>query len=256
MKCKPVGDGDTFTLIARCEKTGIMGVGMITSAIAVGSRCPFGLARVGVGSVQAFPDPRLRNLASRLLQMGYSAEKVLEELVSSDPYNDYRQIGIVDKDNNAAAYTGAKNSPWSGHIVNNGFIAMGNYLAGERTITAMANAYEASANELLEERILQALEAGVGAGGQCDENGKPFGFLCSGAMLSFEWDTFPRVDLRVDHHPKPALELRRLWEVYEPLRPYFAKRASDPTIGSTYEAVHKYAKKGFIDCYYFKTDKS
>ena len=255
MKCKSVGDGDTFTLIARCEKTGIMGVGMITSAIAVGSRCPFGLARVGVGSVQAFPDPRLRDLALRLLQMGYSATKVVEELVSSDPHRDYRQIGIVDKDNNTAAYTGAKNHPWAGHIIKNGFIAMGNYLAGKKTVTAMAKAYEASAGEILEERILKALEAGVAAGGQCDEKGKPFGFLCSGAMLSFEWDTFPRVDLRVDHHPTPALELRRLWEIYEPLRHYFAKRASDPTIGSTYEALHKYTKKDFIDRYYFKTNK-
>jgi len=247
-----MGEGDTFTLIARCDKTSLMGVGMITSSIAVGSRCPFGLARVGIGSVQAFPDPRLRHLALTLLQMGYSASKVVKELVSSDPRHDYRQIGIVDKDNNVAAYTGAKNSPWAGHIIKKGFIAMGNHLAGRKTITAMAKAYETSAGEILEERIMQALEAGVAAGGQCDEKGKPFGFLCSGAMLSFDWDNFPRVDLRVEHHQTPAAELRRLLELYKPLISYYAKRASDPTIGTTYEAIRKYGGKDIFNRYYFK----
>jgi len=252
MRCQLPYDGDTFTLVARCENTGLMGVGMITSSIAVGSRCPFGRARVAVGSVQAFPDPRLRNLALTLFEMGYSASKVVKELVASDPRCEYRQIGIVDKDGNTAAYTGPKNSPWAGHIEKEGFIAMGNYLAGKKTITAMANAYEASAGDVLEERLMQALEAGVAAGGQCDEGGKPFGFLCSGAMLTFDWDTFPRVDLRVEHHPEPAKELRRLLEIYTPLIPYYAKRASDPTIGTTSNALRKYASKEIYKKYYFK----
>ena len=148
---KEMIEGDTFTLLARCERTGLLGVAMCTSSISVGSRCPFGQARTGVGSVQACPDPRLRHLAIKLLNMGYSASKVLGELVGSDPRIEYRQIGLVDKDGNTAAYTGPKNLPWAGHIIKDGYIAMGNALAGKQTIQAMVDALEASASESLEE---------------------------------------------------------------------------------------------------------
>jgi len=252
MRTQCLNEGDTFTLVARCERTGLLGVGMVTSSIAVGSRCPFGLARVGVGSVQAFPDPRLRGLASTLLQMGYSAGKVVKELVDSDPCHEYRQIGIVDKDNNVSAYTGPKNSPWAGHIIKDGFIAMGNHLAGEKVLTAMVKTYETSAEEIFEERLMRTLESGVTAGGQRDSKGEPHAPLFAAAMMTFDWDSFPRVDLRVEHHKTPAQELRRLLELYVPLIPYYSKRAADPTIGSTDEALQKYGGKEIYSRYYFK----
>jgi uncharacterized Ntn-hydrolase superfamily protein len=247
-------EADTFTLIARCEKTGILGVAMCTSSISVGSRCPFGQARTGVGSVQASPDPRLRHLAIRLLNIGYSAPKVVDELIGSDPRIEYRQIGLVDKDGNAAAYTGSKNLPWAGHIIKDGYIAMGNALAGKQTIQAMGNAFEASVGESLEERLMRAVEAGNEAGGQRNKDGSPHAPLFAAAMLTFDWDTFPRVDLRVDHHKNPVQELRRILELYKPLIPYYAKRAADPTIGRVDDWLRKHASEEIYKRYYFKED--
>jgi uncharacterized Ntn-hydrolase superfamily protein len=188
--------------------------------------------------------------------MGYSSNKVVDELVSSDPCHEYRQIGIVDKDNNVAAYSGPKNAAWAGHIIKKGFIAMGNHLAGKEVISSMVKAFEASKKENFEERLMLALEAGVAAGGQRDANGNPNAPLFSAAMLTFDWDSFPRVDLRVEHHQTPAKELRRLLALYLPLIPYYARRAADPTIGSTDDALQKYGGKEIYDRYYFKSGKS
>jgi len=246
--------GDTFTLIARCKETGILGVAMCTSSISVGSRCPFGQARVGVGSVQAFPDPRLRSLALKLLNMGYAAPKVVDELVDSDPHIEYRQIGIVDKDGNSAAYTGSKNLLWAGHIIKDNYIAMGNHLAGEKVIESMAEAFETSAGESIEDRLMRAIEAGTVAGGQQDSEGRAHASLFAAAILSFDWDTFPRVDLRVDHHKNPTQELRRILELYKLLIPYYARRAADPTIGSTDDWLRKHGGEKIYNRYHFKED--
>jgi hypothetical protein len=77
--------GDTFTCVARCGETRMLGVAQATSSIAVASRCPMAKARVGALAVQACPDPRLRLLGMKLLEIGYSASKVVKELRESDP---------------------------------------------------------------------------------------------------------------------------------------------------------------------------
>ncbi len=77
--------GDTFTIIGRCPRTGMLGLCLSTSEMAVGSRCPVIKARVGAVSSQAFSNPRLGKLAMNLLEKGYSAQKVVAEVVSSDP---------------------------------------------------------------------------------------------------------------------------------------------------------------------------
>ena len=125
-----VAAGDTFTIIGRCDRTGMVGVALATSEIAVASRCPRAKAKVGVVSTQAYTDPRLGWLAIQLLDLGFTATKVLQDLLSSDLHIERRQIGIVDKDGNAAAHTGKQNLPWAGHI------ARKNMVAGEQQITA------------------------------------------------------------------------------------------------------------------------
>ena len=213
---------DTFTIIGRCERTDMLGIGMATSSICVAAHCPFAKANIGAVSIQAYSDPRLGPLAIKLLEMGYSAPKVLAELKASDPHIEHRQIGVVDKDGNSAAYTGSKNADWSGHITGKNYIAMGNYLAGEMVTRAIAESFEASAGESLEERLMRAIEAGRDAGGQMD------GLLYSSSILVYDRAVFPRVDLRVDHHKKPVNELRRILDTYKPLIPYYMERVSDP----------------------------
>ncbi len=86
----------TFTAVARCPRTGRLGVGMATRAPAVGNRCPIVRPGYGAASVQLIADPRQTMLCGRLLDLGYLATKVLAELQASDPHIVRRQIGIVD----------------------------------------------------------------------------------------------------------------------------------------------------------------
>ena len=89
----------------------------------------------------------------------------------------------------------------------------------------MAEAFETSVQEPLEERLMRAIEAGRDAGGQ---HGGQF----SAGIIVHDWEVFPRVDLRVDHHDEPVGELRRILEIYKPLIPFYAQRPSDPSIGN------------------------
>ena len=232
--------GDTFTIIGRCERTGMLGVCLATSEIATGSRAPRAKARVGAVSTQASTNPRLSRLAINLLELGFSASKVVEEIKNSDLHIEHRQIGVVDKDGNSAAYTGKQNSEWAGHIVEKDYIAMGNYLANDNVVKAMAEAFKSSAEQDLEERLVQAIEAGRDAGGQVG------GEQNAAAIIVYDWDILPRVDLRVDWHDEDAIgELRRLLDMYRPLIPYYTLRPSDPTIGRWKEwLAHQKSQQG------------
>jgi len=238
MSFRDLIEGDTFTIVARCERTGMLGVALATGEMAVASRCPYVKARVGAVSTQASTDPRLGQLAIKLLEMGYSAPKVVGELKASGSYIERRQIGIVDKDGNSAVHTGSENHDWAGHIVKTNYIAMGNAIVAEEVVKAMAGAFESSIKEALEERLMRAVEAGRDAGGQ------PTGQRSAG-ILVYDWEVFPRVDLRVDDNDEPIGELRRIFDLYSPLIPFYAQRPSDPTIGSFREWLARQGgKKG------------
>ena len=214
----------TFSMIGRCPRTGRLGVSITTSDVAVGSRCPYVKPMVGAVSTQASTDPRLGPFALRLLAMGYSSTGALQQLEASDPYIERRQLGLVDRDGAAAARTGALNNPWAGHIVGENYVSMGNGLAGEQVVQAMTAAYEESEPEDLEERLLRAIEAGQQAGGEAQDSTPHH----SAALLVYGSQSFPRMDLRVDEHATPIIELRRVFEIYKPRIDYFSLRASDP----------------------------
>ncbi|MFQ6029793.1 MAG: DUF1028 domain-containing protein [Dehalococcoidia bacterium] len=214
----------TFSIVGRCARSKMLGIAITTSDIAVGSRCPYVKPLVGAISTQATTDPRLGPFALRLLELGYSAHRAIHELAASDPHIERRQLGLVDQDGNAAARTGNLNNPWAGHIAARDYVAMGNGLAGEQVIQAMAKTFEQSEPEGLEERLLRALEAGQQAGGEAQDT-TPYH---SAALLVYDSSSFSRVDLRVDEHPTPIVELRRLWEIYQPRIEFFSLRASDP----------------------------
>ena len=221
---------DTFTIIGHCERTGMLGICVATSPIAVASRCPFVKAGVGAVSIQAFTNPRLGSLAVQLLEMGYSAPKVLKELEESDTEPEMRQIGIVDKDGNSAAYSGDKNYEWHGEIVKKNYVAMGNGLAGKDVIRSMADAFEDSQEEWLEDRLIRAIAAGYDAGGQI--NGLLFSI---GLLVKDKDNVISRVDLRVDHNKEPIKEMRRILDIYRPMIPYYTNRPSNPDMGEPEE---------------------
>lgn len=218
----------TFTVIGRCERTGMLGIGTATRSPAVGVRVPFIRPRLGAVAIMAMADQRLGPIGLNLLELGYKAPGVIEQMVVADPMHEHRQLGVVDDDGYAAARTGTLNKDWAGHRCGNGYIVLGNALVGERVIDAMEAAYLADPSQDLEHRLMQAVEAGRDAGGQ-------HGGQVSAALLVYDRKTFSRVDLRVDIHAEPVGELRRVFDAYLPFIPYYVVRQVDPTVGSLEE---------------------
>lgn len=224
----PGREAHTFTMVGRCERTGLLGLCLTSSPLTVASRCLFVKANVAAVGTQAYTDPALGPLALSLLEKGFTPERVVEEMRSNDEWPEHRQHGIVDRNGRSAAYTGTKNLDWAGHAVGKNFVAMGNYLHNPNVVDAMAKAFVDSKNEILEERLLRAIEAGKAAGG---EKG---GHLSSG-LLVYGREAYPRTDLRVDLYPtQPGQkgdavdELRRIFNVYTTLIPYYEDRPRNP----------------------------
>ena len=215
----------TFSILAKCERTGMFGMAIATRPIAIGAKCPFVRPHIGGLMVQANGDPRLGALGLKMLEMGYSAAKVLQELAESDGAEniEWRQIMVIDKDGNTAARTGNDNEEWRGHIAKKNFCVAGNRLANEKVAANMAAAFEKSTGEDLAERLLRALEAGRDAGGQVAGQ-------YSSALQVHNHRSYAWVDLRVDEHNEPIAELRRLYHLYIPLIPYYQERPTNPSM--------------------------
>jgi len=223
--CEPLEvEFNTFSIIGRCSRTGMLGVAITTSDLAVGSRCPYVRPDVGAVSTQAFTDPRLGPKALDLLGDGLSADEAIQSIEADDHFIERRQLGIVSSNGGSAARTGEMNKPWAGHIARQNFVAMGNGLAGEGVVRAMAETFEQSESENLEVRLLRAIEAGQAAGGEAEDM-TPYH---SAALLVYADQSFPRVDLRVDEHTDALGELRRIFDLYRPNIDFFSLRATDP----------------------------
>jgi uncharacterized Ntn-hydrolase superfamily protein len=213
----------TFSLIGRCERTGMFGVAIATSEMAVGSRCIHVAPGVGAVISQASTNPRLGHLGLNLLRAGYSAPRVLDEIAASDQFVERRQLGCLDVTGLAAARTGSGNRPWAGHRVERNVVVAANMVTGPGVADAMLAAFVKSPDRPLWERLLSALEAGKAAGGE------PAGEVSSGLFV-VDREPYPKVDLRVDLHPEPVAELRRLADAYFPLVEYYNLRPRDPSV--------------------------
>ncbi len=211
----------TFAIAARCAQTGRFGVAISTRAQAVSSRCPFIAPGLGLVVTMQRTDPRLGPLGLNLLRLGYSAQKVLDEIAASDPGIEHRQVCVIDRDGNTAARTGAKHRVWSGAFTEKNLVAMGNNLTSEMTARAMRDTWHAHPELALEDRLLTALEAGRDAGGQN-------GGQSSAGLHSYDREIYPYTDLRVDIHAEPVGELRRIYDIHKPLIPYYYGRPGAP----------------------------
>lgn len=197
---------NTFSIAARCPRTGMLGVAVSTAVPAVGGICSFIKEGVGAIATQSWVNPYLGIDGLKLLESGLSAQETLDRLIADDPGRDDRQLGIVDATGNAAAYTGKSCVDWAGHIIGDGFTVQGNMLMGPETIDKMAEAASASENSDLSERLMLVLEVGQAAGG--DKRGKQ-----SAALKVFNVEAYPWLDIRVDEHRNPVAELRRVFEI-------------------------------------------
>ena len=197
---------NTFSISARCARTGMLGVAVSTAVPGVGGICPFVEAGVGAISTQSWVNPYLGIDGLALLRQGKSAQETLDLLMKDDPGRDVRQLGIVDAQGRSASWSGQSCTQWFGHITGPNYAIQGNMLVGEATVKAMAEAIEGSAALSLPERLVIVLEAGQKAGG--DKRGRQ-----SAALLVHKTEAYPYLSLRVDEHAHPVAELRRVFEV-------------------------------------------
>lgn len=202
----------TFSIVARCPKTLALGVCVSTAVPAVGSVVPHVEAEVGAVATQGQTSVLYGINGLKLLKMGFSPQTALDAMLKEDSKREKRQVAIIDKDGRTAAFTGKETLEWKGHLVGEDYVVAGNALVGAQVIEAMAETFENSEGNLAE-RLLKALEAGQEAGG--DRRGK-----ASAALFVVDKQplpTRPFVDLRVDEHPNPVAELRRVWEDFKRL---------------------------------------
>lgn len=211
----------TYTVIARCPDTSRLGVVIATRAPVVSARCPIVVPGFGAASCQMIASPPLTQLCGRLIGLGYSAQRVVDELKASDPHITTRQIGVVDAAGNAAAFSPPGEDGYSGHVIGEQFVAMGNAVQSEAVISAMARVMEARSDLAFADRLMAAIEAGTAAGGQKEGQ-------FSGGIFVYHHDQFAEIDLRVDYAPGAVGELRKLYDFWNPFIPYFTERAFNP----------------------------
>lgn len=197
---------NTFSITARCERTGQLGVAVSTKVPAVGMLCPFARAGVGAVATQSFVNPYLGIWGLDLLSEGRGAEEVKDVLLRRDPDPAKRQFAVVDRWGTSAAHTGEESDTWRGHSTGENFAVAGNMLVGEETLRAMTESFRDTEGGTLAERLILALVAGQEAGG--DKRGRQ-----SAAVRVVDTEEYPHLDLRVDDHPEPVSELRRVYEV-------------------------------------------
>jgi uncharacterized Ntn-hydrolase superfamily protein len=206
----------TYSIVARDPETGRLGVAVQSHYLGVGPVVPWLEPGVGAIATQAQVDVSYGPIGLELLRNGRKAEQVVAALFASDLTPQIRQVGVVDTEGGAAAFTGTETIPAAGHLVRDGFTVQGNLLERDTCWPAMATAYEAALGEGLpfSERLLRALEAAEAEGG--DVRGRQ-----SAAITIVESTLQPNpwkgrvLDARVDDHPDPVPELRRLVGLYE-----------------------------------------
>jgi len=213
----------TWSIVARDPATGAFGVAVTTKFFAVGALCPHAGAGAGALATQALVNPTFGPRGLALLAAGASAEHVLATLIASDAGRATRQLHLVDRAGLVAAHTGSDCIGWCGHRAGAGFSVAGNMLAGEAVVAATHASFAASAGRPFALRLIEALDAGQAQGG--DKRGKQ-----SAALKIHASEDYPFLDLRVDDHPEPLVELRRLLAVSEgrfaAFRSFMATRAN------------------------------
>jgi uncharacterized Ntn-hydrolase superfamily protein len=200
----------TYSIIAVDPQSGELGLGVQSKAFAVGSRVSTGKGGLAMFAHQSSSNPMYGKLGVELLEAGMSPQQALDFMLRADKEPDRRQVAIIDIKGRTAAWTSPKITRWAGHRCATNFCVQGNTLAGEKVIEDMAAAFERAAGPLAE-RMLAGLDAAEAAGG--DVRGKQGAAIyVVKPLVRADYDD-RLVDLRVDDHHEPLVELRRLLNV-------------------------------------------
>jgi uncharacterized Ntn-hydrolase superfamily protein len=218
----------TYSIVARDPDTGRLGVAVQSHWFQVGALVPWARAGVGAVATQSFVEVSYGPRGLRLMEGGHDAREALDRLLEQDADRDVRQVGMVDAEGRAAAWTGPRCIAAAGHYVGDGYTVQANLMERASVWPAMAEAFEASVGRPFAERLLAALGAAEAEGG--DIRGRQ-----SAALLIVRAKTSGRpwedrlVDLRVEDHPRPLEELERLLGLH---RAYEAMNAGDAALAA------------------------
>jgi uncharacterized Ntn-hydrolase superfamily protein len=215
----------TFSIVARDSVTGEMGVGVQSHWFSVGTLVAWAEAGVGAIATQSLVNPAFGPLGLQLLKNGKTPEEVVQILTAADSGRDVRQLAVIDTRGAAASYTGKNCIKPAGNIAERNFSVQANLMMNDQVWPAMAKAFKQSKGPLAE-RMIAALEAGQEAGG--DIRGKQSASLLVVKSKSTGklWED-RSIDLRVDDHLEPIVELKRLLHVF---RAYEHMNAGDVAI--------------------------
>ena len=218
----------TFSIAARCERTGEFGMAVSSTSPAVAARCAHARAGVGAVATQNITDPTLGPKALDLMAGGMSAAEALARLRATAPHIEYRQLALVDRNGGTAAASGAHTLGTHATFQGPGVVAAGNLLKSADVPERMVQAFLADAGRPLGERLVRAMQAGVAAGGE-------EGPVHSAGLLVVRDVAWPVADLRVDwHETDPIGALAGLWALWAPQMDAYITRALNPGSAPSY----------------------
>jgi uncharacterized Ntn-hydrolase superfamily protein len=193
----------TWSIIAKDNVTGQIGIAVATKFFAVGARVPHIAPAIGAIATQALVNPYYGIDGLKLLRQGRAPRDIVEILIAADAGHSSRQLHILNAKGEIAAYTGKDCVDWCGHLEGDGFSIAGNMLAGGQVLDDTAKTYLANTGMPFARRLIAAMRAGEAAGG--DKRGRQ-----SAALLIHGEEEWSDLDLRVDDHTDPLTELERL----------------------------------------------
>jgi uncharacterized Ntn-hydrolase superfamily protein len=201
----------TFSIVSRDPKTGEVGVAVQSHWFSVGADVSWAEAGVGAVATQADIDPSYGPKGLELMRHGKSAPEALKQLIDADPREEVRQVAMVDAKGRVAVHTGKRCMKYAGHEIGDGYSVQANMMLNDTVLSAMGEAFERTRGDLAD-RMMASLEAAQREGG--DIRGKQSAaMLVVKAQPSGEPWADRLVDLRVDDHPEPIMELRRLLNI-------------------------------------------
>ena len=217
----------TFSLVARCKETGMLGTAVTSSSPAVAARCSYTRSNVGAVSTQNVTDPSLGKKSLDFLETGLTSIQVVEKIKSTNKHLEYRQVLIIDSKGKTAMHSGNNSlGIWSEAIGDN-VISAGNLLANKEVTKVIVSAFEQNKGHLAD-RMLAGLKAGLDAGGE-------EGPIHSAGIKISHQVSWPIIDLRCDWTEDcPITKLFEMWKIYKPQVNDYLQRAIDPTDAPSY----------------------
>ena len=217
----------TFSISARCAKTGMFGIAVSSSSPCVAARCAHARAGAGVVATQNITDPSLGPRGLDLMASGLSAAVALERLKATSPHIAYRQLALVDRDGGSADFSGDKTLGRHHSMAVKDVVAAGNLLADTAVPERMVETFVALREEALGDRLVAAMRAALAAGGEEEP-------VRSAGMLLVRAVAWPIADLRIDWSDDPIGELAALWELWKPQMEAYVTRALAPGSAPSY----------------------